>query len=183
VYYWILQSKPPVTPPRKLFLHVPPLPLKSKPKKTWPTRDSPDNPFPAGEDEASTSKASGWESSDDELPVGEARERESMPTPALVFEEKPTITYVSYVYSTPIILYPLTPGARNLTPRFAFCSFDSESLSLCHAHLRTFLATTFLSVVDGFTWVEGTREWRVEGTPEVKVRRWCEEDWLEREAN
>jgi len=29
----------------------------------------------------------------------------------------------------------------------------------------------------------GLREWRVEGTPEVKVRRWYEEDRLEREAN
>jgi hypothetical protein len=105
----LLQSKPPVTPPRKLFLCAPPLPSKSKAKKTWPTRDSPDNPFLAGEDEASASKASGWESSDDELPVGEARERESTPTPAPVFEEKPTITYVLYVYSTPIIIYLLTP--------------------------------------------------------------------------
>ncbi|EGN96009.1 hypothetical protein SERLA73DRAFT_112057 [Serpula lacrymans var. lacrymans S7.3] len=35
--------------------------------------------------------------------------------------------------------------------------------------------------VDGFTWVEGTREWRVDGTLEAKVRRWEEEDKLERE--
>ncbi|KAG1733387.1 uncharacterized protein EDB91DRAFT_1149309 [Suillus paluster] len=90
----LLLPKPPVTPPRKLFLRAPPLLLNSKAKKIWPTRDSPDNPFLAGEGEASTSKASGWESSDDELPVGEARERESTPTPAPVFEEKPTITYV-----------------------------------------------------------------------------------------
>jgi hypothetical protein len=39
------------------------------------------------------------------------------------------------------------------------------------------------SVVDGFTWVEGTREWRVEGTLEAKVGRWHEEDRLEREAD
>jgi hypothetical protein len=38
------------------------------------------------------------------------------------------------------------------------------------------------SVVDGFTWVEGTQEWRVEGTPGAKVRLWHEEDRLEREA-
>lgn len=89
----LLLQKPPVTPPRKLFLRAPPLPSKSKGKKILPTRDSPDNPFLAGEDELCTSKASGWESSDDEL-VGEARERESTPTPAPAFEEKPTITYV-----------------------------------------------------------------------------------------
>ncbi|KAG1871555.1 hypothetical protein F4604DRAFT_1770314 [Suillus subluteus] len=86
--------KPPVTPPRKLFLRALPSPSNSKAKKIWPTRDSPDNPFLAGEGEASVSKASGWESSDDELPIGEAPERESTPTPAPVFEEKPTITYV-----------------------------------------------------------------------------------------
>lgn len=90
----LLLPKPPVTPPRKLFLRALPSPSNSKAKKIWPTRDSPDNPFLAGEGEASTSKASGWESSDDELPVGEALERESTPTPAPVFEEKPTITYV-----------------------------------------------------------------------------------------
>ncbi|OJA21316.1 hypothetical protein AZE42_03887 [Rhizopogon vesiculosus] len=90
----LLLPKPPVTPPRKLFLRAPPLPSKSKAKKVLPTRDSPDNPFLAGEDEASTSKASGWESSDDEFLVGEAHERESTPTPAPAFEEKPTITYV-----------------------------------------------------------------------------------------
>jgi len=38
------------------------------------------------------------------------------------------------------------------------------------------------NAVDGFIWVEGTREWRVEGTLEAKVRRWHEEDRLEREA-
>lgn len=81
--------KPPVTPPRKPFLRALPSPSNSKAKKIWPTRDSPDNPFLAGEGEAS-----GWESSDDELPVGEAPERENTPTPAPVFEEKPTITYV-----------------------------------------------------------------------------------------
>ncbi|KAH7889781.1 hypothetical protein F5I97DRAFT_588082 [Phlebopus sp. FC_14] len=36
-------------------------------------------------------------------------------------------------------------------------------------------------LVDGFAWVEGTREWRVEGTLEAKVRRWREEDRHERE--
>jgi protein SMG6 len=38
------------------------------------------------------------------------------------------------------------------------------------------------AVVDGFTWVEGTREWRVEGKLGEKVRRWREEDQIEREA-
>ncbi|KAG1789342.1 hypothetical protein EV424DRAFT_1462363 [Suillus variegatus] len=90
----LLLPKPPVTPPRKLFLRALPSPSDSKAKKIWPTRDSPDNPFLAGEGEAGTSNASGWESSDDELPVGEAPERASTPTPAPAFEEKPTITYV-----------------------------------------------------------------------------------------
>src|SRR5205807_1879474 len=42
-------------------------------------------------------------------------------------------------------------------------------------------AVCLSSAVDGFTWVEGSREWRVEGTLEAKVRRWHEEDRLERE--
>ncbi|OJA21630.1 hypothetical protein AZE42_09745 [Rhizopogon vesiculosus] len=42
-------------------------------------------------------------------------------------------------------------------------------------------AVCLSSAVDGFTWVEGSREWRVEGTLEAKVRRWQEEDRLERE--
>lgn len=90
----LLLPKPPVTPPRKVFLRALPSPSNSKAKKIWPTRDSPDNPFLAGEGETSVFKADGWESSDDELPVGEVPERESTPTPAPVFEEKPTITYV-----------------------------------------------------------------------------------------
>jgi hypothetical protein len=104
----LLLPKPPVTPPRRLFLRAPPSPSNSKAKKIWPTRDSPDNPFLAGEVEASTSKASDWESSDDELPVGEAPERESTPTPAPVFEEKPTITYVLCVSFILNIVYLLT---------------------------------------------------------------------------
>ena len=36
------------------------------------------------------------------------------------------------------------------------------------------------SVFDGFAWVEGTREWGVEGTLEAKLERWHEEDGLER---
>jgi len=36
------------------------------------------------------------------------------------------------------------------------------------------------SVSDGFAWVEGMREWRVEGTLEAKLGRWHEEDRLER---
>jgi hypothetical protein len=42
-------------------------------------------------------------------------------------------------------------------------------------------AVSLSSVVDGFTWVEGTREWRVEGALETKVTRWLEEDRHERE--
>ncbi|KZP20887.1 hypothetical protein FIBSPDRAFT_861344 [Athelia psychrophila] len=36
--------------------------------------------------------------------------------------------------------------------------------------------------VDGFTWVEGTKEWRVEGALSKKVLRWKEEERLERQA-
>ncbi|KAG2033413.1 hypothetical protein BDR03DRAFT_1014367 [Suillus americanus] len=41
----LLLPMPPVTPPRKPFLHALPSPSNSKAKKTWPTQDSPDNPF------------------------------------------------------------------------------------------------------------------------------------------
>ncbi|KAK0210568.1 hypothetical protein DFS33DRAFT_302757 [Desarmillaria ectypa] len=43
-------------------------------------------------------------------------------------------------------------------------------------------AVGIASVVDGFTWVQGTREWRVEGKLAEKVVRWREEDAREREA-
>ena len=75
-----------------------------------PTLDSPDNPFLASDDEACTSKASGWESSDYELLVGEARERESTPTPTSAFEERPTITYVLCV-SLALIMFCLLTSA------------------------------------------------------------------------
>lgn len=42
-------------------------------------------------------------------------------------------------------------------------------------------AVSLSTVVDGFAWVEGTREWRVEGVLEAKVMRWLEEDRHERE--
>ncbi|KIJ69496.1 hypothetical protein HYDPIDRAFT_79483 [Hydnomerulius pinastri MD-312] len=42
-------------------------------------------------------------------------------------------------------------------------------------------AVNLAGLVDGFTWVEGTREWKVEGALEAKVRRWREEDRHERE--
>ncbi|KAG1756261.1 uncharacterized protein EDB91DRAFT_1091560 [Suillus paluster] len=42
-------------------------------------------------------------------------------------------------------------------------------------------AVCLSAAVDGFTWVEGTREWRVEGVLEAKVTRWLEEDRHERE--
>jgi hypothetical protein len=71
-----------------------PSPSNSKAKIIWTTRGSSNNPFLAGEGKASISKASGWKSSDDELPIKEAPEHESVPTPAPVFEEKPTITYI-----------------------------------------------------------------------------------------
>lgn len=37
------------------------------------------------------------------------------------------------------------------------------------------------NIVDGFTWVESSREWRVDGVLEAKVKRWQEEDRHERE--
>ncbi|KAH7917235.1 hypothetical protein BV22DRAFT_1200328 [Leucogyrophana mollusca] len=91
---------PPVTPPGRLFIRPPSptvtsvTPVKSKPKKIWPVRDSPNNPFLAGEDDASAAGPSGWESSDDEEVIGEARVRQGTPTPVPAHEEKPTITYV-----------------------------------------------------------------------------------------
>ena len=42
-------------------------------------------------------------------------------------------------------------------------------------------AVGIAGVVDGFSWVEGTREWKVEGSLAEKVRNWQEEDRLERE--
>jgi len=36
-------------------------------------------------------------------------------------------------------------------------------------------AVGLAEVVDGFTWVEGTREWRIEGSLEAKVKRWRED--------
>ncbi|KAG0704885.1 hypothetical protein DFH29DRAFT_997178 [Suillus ampliporus] len=66
-----------MTPLRKLFLHALPPPSNSKAKKIWPTQDSPNNPFLTGEDEASTSKASGWESSEDEASTSKASSWES----------------------------------------------------------------------------------------------------------
>lgn len=42
-------------------------------------------------------------------------------------------------------------------------------------------AVEISSVVDGFVWAQGTREWRVEGALREKVEAWSEEDRLERE--
>lgn len=42
-------------------------------------------------------------------------------------------------------------------------------------------AVNLAGLVDGFTWAEGTREWRVDGTLEAKVCRWRDEDRHERE--
>lgn len=79
-----------MTLPCKLFHALPP-PSNSQATKIRPTRDSPNNPFLASEDEVS---ASGWENSDDELPVGEAIGRER----TLMFEEGPTMTSVWCVF-------------------------------------------------------------------------------------
>jgi hypothetical protein len=37
--------------------------------------------------------------------------------------------------------------------------------------------------VDGFRWVQGTRDWRIEGALEHKVQRWKEEARIEQEAD
>ncbi|KAG9318400.1 hypothetical protein JVU11DRAFT_491 [Chiua virens] len=42
-------------------------------------------------------------------------------------------------------------------------------------------AVNLATLVDGFAWVEGTREWKVNGSLEAKVRRWRDEDRYERE--
>ncbi|KAF8121231.1 hypothetical protein EV363DRAFT_1366102, partial [Boletus edulis] len=42
-------------------------------------------------------------------------------------------------------------------------------------------AVNLVGLVDGFTWVEGTREWKVDGALEAKVRKWRDEDRHERE--
>jgi protein SMG6 len=42
-------------------------------------------------------------------------------------------------------------------------------------------AVNLAGLVDGFTWVEGTREWNVGGALEAKVRRWRDEDLHARE--
>ncbi|KAF8841181.1 hypothetical protein BDN67DRAFT_928908 [Paxillus ammoniavirescens] len=42
-------------------------------------------------------------------------------------------------------------------------------------------AVNLAGLVDGFTWVEGTREWNVGGALEAKVRRWRDEDRHARE--
>lgn len=42
-------------------------------------------------------------------------------------------------------------------------------------------AVNLAALVDGFTWVEGTREWKVDGVLVAKVRRWRDEDRHERE--
>ncbi|KAJ7489926.1 hypothetical protein B0H11DRAFT_1046908 [Mycena galericulata] len=44
-------------------------------------------------------------------------------------------------------------------------------------------AVGIADVVDGFTWVEGTREWRVEGALAQKAEAWREEDRLEAEED
>lgn len=36
--------------------------------------------------------------------------------------------------------------------------------------------------IDGFRWIEGSREWRIEGALEERVERWAEEDRVQEEA-
>jgi protein SMG6 len=42
-------------------------------------------------------------------------------------------------------------------------------------------AVNIADVVDGFRWIEGTREWKVEGKLEEKVKRWKEGEREERD--
>ena len=44
-------------------------------------------------------------------------------------------------------------------------------------------AINLAGLVDGFTWMEGTREWKVSGALEAKVRKWRDEDRHEREED
>lgn len=41
---------------------------------------------------------------------------------------------------------------------------------------------TIASIVEGFTWVQGTKQWQVEGSLAGKVERWRKQDSLEKEA-
>jgi hypothetical protein len=43
-------------------------------------------------------------------------------------------------------------------------------------------AAGIAQAVDGFRWVEGTRDWRIEGALERKVHRWKEEARIEQEV-
>jgi hypothetical protein len=80
---------------------------------------------------------------------------------------------------------------RQLTDGIIEDEDDEEDGHSCRENLRgetskrwsrlVRCAVSLSSVVDGFTWVEGTREWRVEGALETKVTRWLEEDRHERE--
>lgn len=59
---------------------------------------------------------------------------------------------------------------------------NSESGELAKRWVRIArCAVGVASVVDGFTWVEGTREWIVEGRLAEKVATWKEQDRVERE--
>jgi hypothetical protein len=44
-------------------------------------------------------------------------------------------------------------------------------------------AVGIAQTVDGFRWVEGTRDWKIEGVLEHKVQRWKEEARIEQEAD
>ena len=43
-------------------------------------------------------------------------------------------------------------------------------------------AVGIAQAIDGFRWVKGTRDWRIEGTLERKVQMWKEEARTEQEA-
>lgn len=119
----------PVTPPRRLFLRAPSaLPKtptkKSKPKRIWPTRDSPNNPF-LSDDACAPSKkrSSEWDSSDDEGEVVGApiiRQETPTPTAASSYEERPTITYVfrgqKATFANPLYNLPAEVEAASKLP-------------------------------------------------------------------
>ncbi|KAF8447784.1 hypothetical protein L210DRAFT_3641670 [Boletus edulis BED1] len=63
---------------------------------------------------------------------------------------------------------------------------DDRGNELKHETARRWIRITRTAVnlaglVDGFAWVEGTREWKVDGALEAKVRKWRDEDCHERE--
>ena len=57
-------------------------------------------------------------------------------------------------------------------------SSSTGDLIRCWVHIAR-CADNISGTVDGLTWVDGTRDWKVEGKLSKKVARWKEEDRIE----